>query len=143
MTRTLGQAAHLGGDEREGATGFLRGFVQATEIDTRLLGMVIALALVWLGFYNGANDGDFGKRTRYAIVAWQRSVKATPDGVLGPTLLQALTAAADKARAEVGFKAVSDPKTGARIGAPTMVKPSTLAWWCSTVPAPITAVAPT
>ena len=46
-------------------------------------------------------------------------MKATPDGVLGPTLLQALTAAADKARAEVNFKAVSDPKTGARIGAPT------------------------
>ena len=76
-------------------------------------------ALVWLGFYNGANDGDFGKRTRDAIVAWQRSVKATPDGVLGPTLLQALTAAADKARAEVGFKVVGDPKTGRRIGAPT------------------------
>jgi hypothetical protein len=76
-------------------------------------------ALVWLGFYNGANDGNFGKRTRDAIVAWQRSVKATPDGVLGPTLLQALTSAADKARAEVGFKVVADPKTGARIGAPT------------------------
>jgi Putative peptidoglycan binding domain len=76
-------------------------------------------ALVWFGFYNGANDGDFGKRTRDAIVAWQRSVKATPDGVLGPTLLQALTAATDKARGEVGFKVVGDPKTGARIGAPT------------------------
>jgi hypothetical protein len=76
-------------------------------------------ALVWLGFYNGASDGDFGKRTRDAIVAWQRSVKATPDGVLGPTLLQALTAATDNARAAVGFKVVSDPKTGASIGAPT------------------------
>jgi hypothetical protein len=76
-------------------------------------------ALVWLGFYNGANDGDFGKRTRDAIVAWQRSVKATPDGVLGPTLLQALTTAADKARAAVGFQVISEPKTGARIGAPT------------------------
>src|SRR5271166_6119130 len=74
-------------------------------------------ALVWLGFYNGPNDGDFGKRTHDAIVAWQRSVKATPDGVLGLTLLQALTAAADKARAEVGFKVVADPNTGARIGA--------------------------
>ena len=76
-------------------------------------------ALVWLGVYNGANDGDFGKRTRDAIVAWQRSVKATPDGVLGPTLLQALISAAEKARTAVGFQVVSDPKTGARIGAPT------------------------
>jgi hypothetical protein len=76
-------------------------------------------ALVWLGVYNGASDGDFGKRTGDAIVAWQRSVKATPDGVLGPTLLQALISAADRARAAVGFQVVSDPKTGARIGAPT------------------------
>src|SRR5271165_6055375 len=75
-------------------------------------------ALVWLGFYNGANDGDFGKRTRDSIVAWQRSVKATPDGVLGPTLVQALMAAADKARAAAGFQVISDPKTGARVGAP-------------------------
>jgi hypothetical protein len=83
-------------------------------------------ALVWLGFYNGASDGEFGKRTRDSIVAWQRSVKATPDGVLGPTLLQALTAAADKAHAAVGFHVISDPKTGARIGAPTKLldKPS-------------------
>lgn len=75
-------------------------------------------ALVWLGFYNGANDGDFGKRTRDAIVAWQRNVKATPDGVLGPTLVQALLAAADKARAAVGFQTFTDPRTGARVEAP-------------------------
>ena len=75
-------------------------------------------ALVWLGFYNGANDGDFGKRTRDSIVAWQRSVKATPDGVLGPTLVQALLAAADKARAAVGFQAFTDQRTGARVEAP-------------------------
>ena len=76
-------------------------------------------ALVWLGFYNGTNDGDFGKRTRDAIVAWQRSVKATPDGVLGPALLMTLLAAAQKARADVGFKTIDDPKTGVRIGSPT------------------------
>ena len=75
-------------------------------------------ALVWLGFYNVANDGDFGKRTRDSIVAWQHSVRATPDGMLGPTLVQALMAAADKARAAAGFQVISDPKTGARVGAP-------------------------
>ena len=75
-------------------------------------------ALVWLGFYIGANDGDFGRRTRNSIVAWQHSVKATPDGVLGPTLVQALLAAADKARAAVGFQTFTDPKTGARVEAP-------------------------
>ena len=76
-------------------------------------------ALVWLGFYNGMSDGDFGARTRDAIVAWQKSVKATPDGVLGPTLIQALVAAGQKARAAAGFEMIADPATGARIGAPT------------------------
>jgi Putative peptidoglycan binding domain len=75
-------------------------------------------ALVWLGFYNGANDGEFGKRTRDSIVAWQRSVKATPDGVLGPTLVQALLAAAERPRAAVGFQTFTDPRTGARVEAP-------------------------
>src|SRR5271165_1905291 len=75
-------------------------------------------ALVWLGFYNGASDGDFGKRTRDAIVAFELSQKAAGDGVLSAPQLQALMSAADKARAAIGFKVVSDPKTGARIGAP-------------------------
>src|SRR5271165_2525751 len=75
-------------------------------------------ALVWLGFYNGASDGEFGKRTRDAIVGWQVSQKAAGDGVLSAVELQALTSAADTARAAVGSKVVSDPKTGARIDAP-------------------------
>jgi len=76
-------------------------------------------ALVWLGFYNGVSDGEFGKRTRDAIVAWQASPKAAGAGALSPVELQALLAAAEKARAAVGFKTIEDPKTGARTGAPT------------------------
>ena len=76
-------------------------------------------ALVWLGFYNGVIDGDFGKRTRDAIVAFQTSAKASADGVLTPPELQALLAAAQKARDAVGFKVVVDGKTGAKAGAPT------------------------
>ena len=75
-------------------------------------------ALVWLGLYNGTNDGDFGKRTRDAIVAFQTSQKAPGDGVLSPGQLQTLLAAGDKARAAVGFQTLADPKTGARFGAP-------------------------
>ena len=75
-------------------------------------------ALVWLGFYNGTNDGGFGKRTRDAILAWQRSVKAKPDGVLDPGLVQTLLAAGLKAREAAGFRAIVDGRTGARIGAP-------------------------
>ncbi len=35
-------------------------------------------ALVWLGFYNGAADGDFGKRTRNAITAPLRRAQKRP-----------------------------------------------------------------
>jgi hypothetical protein len=75
-------------------------------------------ALVWLGLYVGVNDGEFGKRTHDAILAFQGNVKAPADGALSPPLLNALLAAAQKARDAVGFKIVSDPKTGAKIGAP-------------------------
>jgi hypothetical protein len=75
-------------------------------------------ALVWLGLYVGVNDGQFGKRTDDAILAFQASVKAPADGTLSPPLLNALLAAAQKARDAVGFQMVSDPKMGAKIGAP-------------------------
>jgi hypothetical protein len=75
-------------------------------------------ALVWLGLYVGVNDGEFGKRTHDAILAFQASVKAPADGALSPPLLNALLAAGQKARDATGFQVVSDPKTGAKIGAP-------------------------
>jgi hypothetical protein len=75
-------------------------------------------ALVWLGLYVGVNDGEFGKRTRDAILAFQASVKAPADGMLSAPELKTLLAAAQKARDGAGFQVVSDPKSGARIGAP-------------------------
>src|SRR5580692_11351563 len=55
-------------------------------------------ALVWLGLYVGVNDGDFGKRTRDAILAFafQASLKAPADGTLSAPELKALLAAAQK-----------------------------------------------
>ena len=41
--------AQVGGASRR-PTGLLRGFMNATEIDARMLGMIAALALIWLGF---------------------------------------------------------------------------------------------
>ena len=75
-------------------------------------------ALVWLGLYVGVDDGEFGKRTRDAILAFQGNVKAPTDGALSPPEAAALLAAARKARDAAGFQVVSDPKSGARIGAP-------------------------
>jgi len=75
-------------------------------------------ALVWLGLYVGVDDGEFGKRTRDAILAFQGNVRAPTDGALSPPELTALLATAQKARDAAGFQVVSDPKSGARIGAP-------------------------
>ncbi len=38
--------------------GALRNFLQATEVDVRLIGMLIALAIIWIGF-NIASGGLF------------------------------------------------------------------------------------
>jgi hypothetical protein len=75
-------------------------------------------ALVWLGLYVGVNGGDFGEHTRDAILAFQASLKAPADGALSAPELKALLAAAQNAREAAGFQIVSDPRTGARIGAP-------------------------
>jgi Putative peptidoglycan binding domain len=76
-------------------------------------------ALVWLGFYVGVVDGDFGRGTRNAILAFQASAKAPQDGALTAPELKALLASAQKARDAVGFQIVNDARTGASIGAPT------------------------
>ena len=47
-------------------------------------------ALVWLGFYVGVVDGDFGRGTRNAILAFQASAKAPQDGALTAPELNAL-----------------------------------------------------
>jgi hypothetical protein len=85
-------------------------------------------ALGWLGLYNGAIDGTFGKRTRDSILAFQQSISATPDGIVGPTELQTLKASAQRARTAVDFAQVDDLISGVRIGAPlkllTKLKPA-------------------
>lgn len=78
-------------------------------------------ALGWLGLYNGAVDGAFGKRTRDSILAYQTSVDATADGAVSESQLAALKAAAQKARAAVGFELVDERSSGVRIGAPLKI----------------------
>ena len=85
-------------------------------------------ALGWLDFYNGTVDGAFGKRSRDSILAYQQSVGAVQDGIVGPAELEALKTAAQRARAAVDFALVDDRISGVRIGAPlkllTRLKPS-------------------
>ncbi len=78
-------------------------------------------ALGWLGLYNGAVDGAFGKRTRDSILAYQASVNATADGMVSAPQLAALKAAAQKARTAVGFELIDERRSGVRIGAPLKI----------------------
>lgn len=85
-----------------------------SEADRR----AIQEALVWTGDYNGVIDGNFGKRMRDSILAYQANIKAPTTGILDPAALARLIAAAGKAKAAVKFQIVADEKSGVRIGAP-------------------------
>lgn len=50
MAEATDVAHQQGGRGRIARFGFIRTFMHATEVDTRLLGMVLALAVVWIGF---------------------------------------------------------------------------------------------
>jgi len=75
-------------------------------------------ALVWLGLYNGVDDGAFGKRTLEAIEAYQKKTGSKVDGVLTTAALADLKAAGEKPRAAAGFASFDDSSTGVRISAP-------------------------
>ena len=92
-------------------------FLAMSEADRK----AVQDALGWLGLYNGAVDGAFGKRTRDSILAYQKSLNATADGVVSDPQLAALKAAAQKARAAVGFELVDERASGVRIGAPLKI----------------------
>jgi hypothetical protein len=97
------------------ATPQARAFLAFSEADRK----AAQEALGWLGFYNGVDDGAFGKRTVEALSAYQRSFGGQADGIMTAKALAALKDGAAKAKAALGFRLIDDPATGARIGAPT------------------------
>ena len=74
-------------------------------------------ALIWTGDYLGVVDGAFGRRSREALVSFDRRAAPTADGLPTPAKLKVLYAAAGRARQAAGFAVVADA-TGARIGVP-------------------------
>ena len=77
--------------------------------------------LVWSGNYNGAVDGEHGRRTHQAIVDFESRIGGRADGVLEPQERKALTELAARARTGVGFSVQGDPKTSMRIGIPARI----------------------
>jgi peptidoglycan hydrolase-like protein with peptidoglycan-binding domain len=76
-------------------------------------------ALIWTGDYKGTVDGGFGNMTRAAITAYAKRSNLPTDGTLDAKGRAQLAAAGAKARDAVGFKPVSEPRSGATIGLPT------------------------
>jgi peptidoglycan hydrolase-like protein with peptidoglycan-binding domain len=105
----------------------IRPAVQKPEETAKALGQAERLALqsdlAWIGQYNGAITGDVSERMVNAIKEFQKSRGAKPTGVLNPQERGALAETARKKQESVGWKIVTDPGTGARLGIPAKLVP--------------------
>jgi hypothetical protein len=79
--------------------------------------------LAWTGHYNGLINGEVSERMIAAIKAFQKEHGGKQTGVLNPQERNVLTAAARKSRGNVGWKSVTDTRTGARLGLPARLVP--------------------
>jgi hypothetical protein len=79
--------------------------------------------LAWTGDYNGLINGEVSERMIAAIKAFQKDQGHKDTGVLNPQERGQLAEAARKAQASVGWKLVSDPLSGARLGVPAKLVP--------------------
>ena len=79
--------------------------------------------LAWVGQYNGAITGDVSDRMVAAIKEYQKAKGGKPTGVLNPQERSVLAETARRKQDSVGWKIVTDPGTGARLGIPTKLAP--------------------
>ncbi|MBH5401336.1 peptidoglycan-binding protein [Bradyrhizobium sp. CNPSo 4010] len=79
--------------------------------------------LAWVGQYNGAITGDASERMVNAIKEYQKARGGKPTGVLNPQERAALAETARKKQESVGWKIVTEPTSGARLGIPGKLVP--------------------
>jgi len=79
--------------------------------------------LAWVGEYNGAITGDPSERMVDAIKAYQKLKGSRPSGVLNPQERAVLAETARRRQDSAGWKIVTDPVTGSRLGIPTKLVP--------------------
>src|SRR5260370_2114646 len=79
--------------------------------------------LAWVGQYNGAITGDVSERMVAAIKEFQKARGGKPTGVLNPQERGILADTAKRRQDSVGWKIVTDPGTGVRLGIPSKLTP--------------------
>jgi peptidoglycan hydrolase-like protein with peptidoglycan-binding domain len=79
--------------------------------------------LAWVGQYNGAITGEVSDRMVAAIKEFQKSRGGKQTGVLNPQERSVLAETARRRQDNVGWKIVTDPGTGVRLGIPTKLVP--------------------
>src|SRR5206468_735649 len=105
----------------------LRPALQKPEETAKALGQAERLALqsdlAWVGQYNGAITGDVSERMVNAIKEFQKSLGGKQTGVLNPQERGTLADTARRKQESVGWKLVTDPGTGVRLGIPSKLVP--------------------
>jgi peptidoglycan hydrolase-like protein with peptidoglycan-binding domain len=79
--------------------------------------------LAWSGHYNGVITGDVSERMVNAIKEFQKANGGKPTGVLNPQERAVLAETARRKQESVGWKIVTEPATGARLGIPGKLVP--------------------
>jgi peptidoglycan hydrolase-like protein with peptidoglycan-binding domain len=79
--------------------------------------------LAWVGQYNGAITGEVSERMVAAIKEFQKGKGGKQTGVLNPQERGVLAETAKRRQENVGWKIVTDPGTGTRLGIPTKLAP--------------------
>jgi peptidoglycan hydrolase-like protein with peptidoglycan-binding domain len=79
--------------------------------------------LAWVGEYNGAITGDVSERMVAAIKEYQKARGGKQTGVLNPQERSVLAETARRRQDNAGWKLVTDPVTGSRLGIPTKLVP--------------------
>lgn len=79
--------------------------------------------LAWVGQYNGAISGDVSERMVAAIKEFQKERGGKPTGVLNPQERSVLAETARRRQDNVGWRIVTEPTTGARLGIPSKLVP--------------------
>jgi peptidoglycan hydrolase-like protein with peptidoglycan-binding domain len=105
----------------------IRPALQKPEETANAMAQIERLALqsdlAWVGEYNGAITGDVSERMVAAIKEFQKARGGKQTGVLNPQERGVLADTARRRQDSVGWKIVTDPGTGVRLGIPTKLAP--------------------